>query len=60
MIRKKLKISKLQNMKTTIWSLLGLGVEVGLTPNIMKGINIFIANVNKDFSYNYDKIIQVL
>jgi hypothetical protein len=43
----------------TSWSLLGPGVEVGLVPNIMKGINIFIANVIKDFSYNYKKI-QVL
>jgi hypothetical protein len=40
----------------TSWSLLGLGVEVGLTPNIMKGINIFTADVIKDFSYNYDII----
>jgi hypothetical protein len=44
----------------TCWSLLGPGVEVGLAPNIMKGINIFTADVIKDFSYNYDKIIQVL
>jgi hypothetical protein len=29
-------------------------------PNIMKGINIFTADVIKDFPYNYDKIIQVL
>jgi hypothetical protein len=29
-------------------------------PNIMKGINIFNANVIKDFPYNYDKIIQVM
>ncbi len=35
-------------------------MEVGLAPNIMKGINIFTANVIKDFTYNYDKIIQVL
>jgi hypothetical protein len=35
-------------------------VEVGLAPNIMKGINIFTADVIKDFPYNYDKIIQVL
>jgi hypothetical protein len=26
----------------------------------MKGINIFTADVIKDFPYNYDKIIQVL
>jgi len=26
----------------TSWSLLGLGVEVGLAPNIMKGISIFL------------------
>jgi hypothetical protein len=31
----------------TNWSLLGLGVEVGLVPNIMKGINIFTAHVIK-------------
>jgi hypothetical protein len=31
--------------KKTSWSLLGPGVEVGLAPNIMKGINIFTANV---------------
>jgi hypothetical protein len=36
------------------------GVEVGLAPNIMKGINIFTPNVIKDFPYKYDKIIQVL
>jgi hypothetical protein len=35
-------------------------VEVGLALNIMKGINIFTADVIKDFSYNYDRIIQVL
>ncbi len=35
-------------------------MEVGLAPNIMKGNNIFTANVIKDFSHNYDKIIQVL
>jgi hypothetical protein len=35
-------------------------VEVGLVPNIMKGINIFTTDVIKDFPYNYDKIIQVL
>jgi hypothetical protein len=45
---------------TTSWSLLGPRVEVGLPPNIMKGINIFTVNIIKDFSYNYDKIIQVL
>jgi hypothetical protein len=28
--------------------------------SIMKGINIFTANVIKDFPYSYDKIIQVL
>jgi hypothetical protein len=44
----------------TSWSLLGPGVEVGLEPNIMKGTNIFSANIIKDFPYNYDKIIQVL
>jgi hypothetical protein len=47
---------------TTSWSLLGPGVELGPSaPNIMKGINIFNeTNVVKDFSYNYDRIIQVL
>ncbi len=35
-------------------------MEVGLAPNIMKGINIFTTDVIKDFSYNYDKIIQEL
>ncbi len=39
---------------------MGPGVEVGLMPNIMKGINIFNANIIKDFPYNYDRIIQVL
>jgi hypothetical protein len=33
-------------------------VEVGLAPNIMKGINIFTADIIKDFSHNYDRIIQ--
>jgi len=47
-------------LEVTSWSLLGPGVEVGLVPNIMKCINIFIANVIKDSPYNYDKIIQVL
>jgi hypothetical protein len=28
-------------MKLSSWSLLGPGVEVGLTPNFMKGIHIF-------------------
>jgi hypothetical protein len=35
-------------------------VEVGLTPNIMKGISISIFDVIKDCSYNYDKIVQML
>jgi hypothetical protein len=35
-------------------------MEVGLVPNIMKCINIFIADVIKDFPYNYDRTIQVL
>jgi hypothetical protein len=43
----------------TSWSILGLGVEIGLTFNIMKSINIFNVDVIKDFSYNYDIIIQV-
>jgi hypothetical protein len=47
-------------LETTSWSLLRPGVEVGLAPNIMKGINIFTIDVIKDFSCNYDKIIQVL
>jgi hypothetical protein len=46
--------------RTTSWSLLGPGVEVGLAPNIMKGINIFTVDIIKDFSYKYDRIIQVL
>jgi hypothetical protein len=29
-------------------------------PNIMKGINIFSADVIKDWSYNYGTIIQML
>jgi hypothetical protein len=45
---------------STSWSLLGPRVEVGLVPNIMKCIHIFTADVIKDFSYNYDKIIQAL
>jgi hypothetical protein len=36
----------------TSWSFWGPGVEVGLAPNIMKGINIFTVDVIKDFSYN--------
>jgi hypothetical protein len=32
-------------------------VEVGLAPNIMKG---FTADIFKDFSHNYDRIIQML
>jgi hypothetical protein len=32
--------------KRISWSLLGPGVEVGVAPNIMKGINIFIAQCN--------------
>jgi hypothetical protein len=31
-------------------------VEVGLMPSIIKGINIFTANVIKDCPYNYGKI----
>jgi hypothetical protein len=41
----------------TSWSLLGPRVEVGLTPNIMKGINIFTTNVIKDCPYNYGRIV---
>ncbi len=33
-----------KNFKTS-WSLLGLGVEVGLAPNIMKGIGIFLLSI---------------
>ncbi len=47
-------------MKATSWSILGPGMEVGLTFNIMKGINIFTTDVIKDFPYNYQRIIQVL
>jgi hypothetical protein len=36
----------LQINQQTSWSLLGLGVEVGLAPNIMKGINIFNGKCN--------------
>jgi len=36
------------------------GVELGLAPNIWKGINIFTVDVIKDFPYNYDRIIPVL
>jgi hypothetical protein len=39
---------------------MGPGVEVGLTPNIMKKKNIFVVNVIKVCSYNYGRIIQVL
>ncbi len=35
-------------------------MEVGLTPNIVKGINIFIADVIKECPYNYDWIVQML
>jgi hypothetical protein len=49
-----------ESSHTTSWSLLGPGVEVGLAPNFMKDINIFTTDVIKDFSYNYDRIIQVL
>jgi hypothetical protein len=44
----------------TSWSLLGPGVEVGLAPNIMKVLIFLMANVIKKFSYNYDRIIQML
>jgi len=44
----------------TSWSLLGPGVEVGLAPNIMKVLIFLMANVIKNFSYNYDRIIQML
>jgi hypothetical protein len=44
----------------TSWSLLGPGVEVGLVPNIMKVLIFLMANVIKKFSYNYDRIIQML
>jgi hypothetical protein len=35
-------------------------MEVGLAPNIMKRISISILDVIKDFSYNYDNIVQML
>ncbi len=35
----------------TSWSLLGPRVEVSLTPNILKGINIFTVDVIKDCPY---------
>jgi hypothetical protein len=44
----------------TRWSLLGPGVEVGLTHNIMKGIKVFTVDIIKDYSCNYGRIIQVL
>ncbi len=55
----------MQNHGTTMsfatsWSLLGPGVEVGLMPNIMKVLIFLMANVIKKFSYNYDRIIQML
>ncbi len=34
-------VKYVQEFNTTSWSLLGPGVEVGLTPNCMKGIHIF-------------------
>jgi hypothetical protein len=49
-----------QSKIKTSCSFLGLGMEVGLMPNIMKGFNTFTANVIKDFPYNYDIIIQEL
>ncbi len=52
--------TKLNSRDAISWSLLGPGMEVGLAPNIMKGINIFTTDVIKDFSYNYDRIIQML
>jgi hypothetical protein len=52
--------TRIRNFVKTRWSLLGPGVEVGLTPNIMKKINIFVVNVIKVCSYNYGRIIQVL
>ncbi len=35
-------------------------MEIGLAPNIMKDINIFIKDVIKDCPYNYSRIVQVL
>ncbi len=35
-------------------------MEVGLTPNILKGISIFTADVIKDCPYNYGRIVQML
>jgi hypothetical protein len=39
-------VSWRRSWKETSWSLLGPGVEVGLAPNIMKGINIFNGKCN--------------
>jgi hypothetical protein len=39
----------------TSWSLLGLGVEVGLTPNFMKGIHIFPLSIVGSFFFFFTK-----
>jgi hypothetical protein len=54
------KTTKSGKKRETSCSLLGAGVEAGLAPNIMKDINILMENVIKEFSYNYDRIIQEL
>ncbi len=38
-----------KHIKETSWSLLGLGVEVGLTPNFMKSIHIFALSIVGSF-----------
>jgi hypothetical protein len=40
-----LSITSIVLQISTSWSLLGLGVEVGLAPNIMKGISIFLFSI---------------
>jgi hypothetical protein len=40
-------------LEQTSWSLLGLGVEVGLTPNFMKGIHIFPLSIVGSFFFVY-------
>ncbi len=37
--------------RTTSWSLLGPGVVVGLTPNFMKGIHIFLLSIVGSFYF---------
>jgi len=42
----------LHKIKTS-WSFLGLGVEVGLMPNFMKGIHIFPLSIVGSFFVSY-------